>query len=177
MAISISVQRILISSFFSAIVFVDTHFPWILNFALNCVSVVIKFLYSPIFSYFLPSLISFLMAFILDSQYDFLNFLRRIRIGLDEHVLYTMAYFPFIWTMASYVFITSKSFAVLASATWFIIVRYLLKRERNFNYKKLCFGLITTVIYFMNCQKVCNSYFGTTTENQVWSSRCSPGNN
>ena len=163
-----------IGFFFLILVSVGMYFPWCLTFAFDLISTVMGFLFSPTVLYFMPSLMSFLIAVILDSQFVFLNFLRRIRIGLDEHVLYTIAYFPLIWTFVSYFLIHSAYFAFLTSAAWFIFVRFLLIREENLSYEKLCFGLIFTLAYFMICRKVCDSYISSTIDNQ-FNSSCPPG--
>jgi len=117
---------------------------------------------------FLASFVCFLIACKLELQQDFTTYLRGIFFGLDEDVLYTIAFLPFIWAVASHLFVTSTSFSFLTSAAWFLFVRFvLMERYDNFGFKKLCFGLIFAVAYFMICQKVYGRIYLSTTISEI----------
>ena len=122
-----------------------------------------------------PSFTLFFWTIVVDLQFDSLGFLRRIRLDLVEDGIYTIAYLPFIWDVASH-FLATTSAAALASAACCILLRYLLMREKSF--KKSCFGYIFAVVCITIFQKVYDSYHPVTTntENQFDSSLyCPPG--
>ena len=153
------------------IVYLSPNFDWFSTIAKA------EVFFSSTFLSFLASFLSFLIACKLELQQDFTTYLRGIRFGLDEDVLYTIAFFPSIWTVALYLFATSTSFSFLTSAVWFLFVRFvLMERYDNFGFKKLCFGLIFAVAYFMICQKVYDRiYLSTTSEIELKSSPCPIG--
>ena len=159
-------MRLFLGSLFTVTVYFSAYFSWFSTIVLICLSIVTRLSLTSLFIFLM---IPFLIAIKLKSSYDFSKYVKGIRYGLDQTLL-ILAYFPLIWTVASHYFITSASFAFLASVVWFLFIRFLLReRYDGFSNKQLCFGLIITFAYFMICQKVYDRIIylsSMTTENE-----------
>ena len=109
---------------------------------------------------------------------------------LAEYIVFTIAYFPLIWTVASHLFITSTCVAFLASAIWFLLLGFVFQQRCDYNFSDKHFFqgftaltdsvfllfVIFTFVYFMICQKACDRIYSLSspTENP-FTSPCPPG--